>query len=113
MSTQVPNKFTSYQLTAEEEKAGFILTQNNIQVFQNELALTAEAKITLTFDPANPSVFLQQEAYLRGKLEFIEWLFAMHKQFSDEQLEDAKTIAVQQGNEFVSESPNTLIFGAS
>lgn len=68
MAKVVPNLFTSYELTEEEEINGSILTTLQKQRIQNALSLAAMEKSALSFDPLNPTKFAQEEASLQGQL---------------------------------------------
>lgn len=74
MATVIPNEFTSFGLTEEEERQGTVLTITQKQVLHNQLALCASEKISLGFDPANPTLFTQREAYLRGQMDAIKYI---------------------------------------
>jgi len=62
------SSFTSWNLTEQEENQGSLLTLAQKAMIQNQICAAAEEKISLTFDPTNPSKFLQQEAELQGKI---------------------------------------------
>ena len=68
MAYLIPNQFSSYHLTEEEELQGQILTITQQQVIQNLLAVTAEEKNLLSFDTTNPLEYAQREAGLAGQL---------------------------------------------
>lgn len=74
MSHILPNSFTSYFLSREDELKGSILSPLQIQCIQNLLSGVAEEKIALMFDPREPNLFLQQEAYKRGQLDTLKYL---------------------------------------
>lgn len=93
MATQIVNSFTSYDFTDKEQLEGMLLTSLQKQVIQNERARIAEEKLALEFDPAEPNLFLQAEAYKRGQLELIAWLLASS---------DAAELALVQGTKFES-----------
>jgi len=69
MAIIIPNDFTSYQLTEQEELEGSILTITQKQVIQNHLSAAAHEKNALEYDPENPQRFVQQEASLKGQLD--------------------------------------------
>ena len=68
MAVIVDNTFTSYEMTQEEELQGSILIVSQMQVIQTRLAMLAEEKINLEFDPLHPEVYSQAESYLRGQM---------------------------------------------
>lgn len=70
----IPNSFSSYNLSTEEEETGSVLNYLQKAVLQNKLAIIAQDKLNTVFDPLNPTAFAQQEAYLRGQMEVINWL---------------------------------------
>lgn len=93
MSTPRITSFTSYNLTAEEYTSGTILSVLQVQVIQNLICDTAEAKIALTFDTANPQSFIQKEAELQGQIGILKHLLAL----SEESIQQANQVAQSQG----------------
>ena len=71
MATVKPNTFTSYEFTNRELLAGSVLSGEQKAVIQNELASIAEQRLNVDFDPSNPLVFAQQEAFLRGQISIL------------------------------------------
>lgn len=73
------NRFTSYELTGEE----FIVAQtfNELQLchIQNEIAVCAEEKVNLKYDPEHPQAFMQEEAELQGKINALSYLITCHE----------------------------------
>jgi len=69
----IPNSFTSYSLSDEAVIEGSILTIGQTQVLQNLLATTAEQKLALEYDVANPNSFIQEEARLKGWIECLRY----------------------------------------
>ena len=76
MAIQRPSKFTVWELTEEEQLVGSIFTETQKFVLQNLQAQAAEEKLTLTFDPVNPSIFIQREAELQGQIGILDLLLA-------------------------------------
>jgi len=74
MSYLTANSFSSYQLTQEEELQGQVLTVTQKEVLQNLLVTNAEEKLRLEFDPDQPKLFIQHEAYKRGQIELLEYI---------------------------------------
>lgn len=68
MAQQLNSIFTKYQLTNEEELAAVQFSDMQRMYLQNIIAEAAEEKVLLTFDPANPHIFLQREAELQGTI---------------------------------------------
>lgn len=71
-----PNAFTSWKLTPEEFRAGMTFNIFQRYVIQSLIAEAALEKISLTFDPADPSVFIQREAELQGQINILQYLIA-------------------------------------
>lgn len=74
MAKQIPNVFSSYELTDKEALEGSIFTTLQLQVLQNKLAEVATEKLNLEFDTTNQLSFIQQEAYKKGELELLTYL---------------------------------------
>lgn len=72
MANLILNSFSSFDLLEEEETQGSILTITQKQVIQNEIALMAEEKLNLVFDPEKPSLYTQEEAYKKGQLDALK-----------------------------------------
>ena len=83
MPKLVVNRFSQYELTEQEALQGKLLTDANQAVLQNELASVAEQRIALVYDVTNPNKFLQEDAYLRGQMELIEYLMQSHSSALD------------------------------
>ena len=66
--------FTSWDLTDEELIQGTILTLTQKQVMQNLLAIHAEEKLHIEFDPDNTLKFTQAEAYKRGQIDLLQYI---------------------------------------
>jgi hypothetical protein len=77
MAHLLPNSFSSYELTEEEEIQGSLLTTTQKQFIQNQVALCAEEKLVIEFDPAEPVLFAQHEAYKRGQLDAYKYLLEL------------------------------------
>jgi hypothetical protein len=76
MAILQPNTFSSYKLTEEEELSGNILTSLQVMVIQNQIALLAEQKLALIYDPSEPQSYGIQIAFLSGKLEILQQLLS-------------------------------------
>lgn len=74
MSTPRLNKFSSFELTQTEYNSGSIFSLPQLQCLQNQLAEAAELRLSLVYDPLNPGDFIQQEAYLKGKIDCLAYL---------------------------------------
>ena len=77
MAHLIPNTFSSWELTPEEELQGSTLTTLQKQVIQNQIALLAQEKNMLVYDPSNPFEFVQQEADLKGQISSLQYLFIL------------------------------------
>lgn len=109
MAQIINNKFTAYKLSPEEEALGYLFNENNLYMLQNELAAIAETKLNLKLDPNNPMEFMQQEAFIAGKMDLLSYFLAMHEQISTERSEIAKLVAEEEP--LPTNSP-TSIFGS-
>ncbi len=76
MANLIPNDFSSYYLTEQEELEGSILTITQKQVIQNYLAAAASEKIGLEYDPEVKERFVQQEASLKGQIDAYRFILA-------------------------------------
>jgi hypothetical protein len=76
MATIKINQFTEWELTDEELPFAYKFNDLNIKALQNEIAIAAQAKIALVFDPNNPIAFAQAEAELAGKIGILQFLVA-------------------------------------
>jgi hypothetical protein len=74
------NQFQSWNLTPEEYLQGGMLTLTQKQVIQNQIASLATQKINLSYTPAEPLVFAQQEAYLRGQIDALNYLLTLSEE---------------------------------
>ena len=72
----IPHTFNRYELTDEEQRAGQALTLSNTAVIQNLIAEKAEAKIGLVLDTKDIDSYMQNEAYLRGQIDVLNYLLA-------------------------------------
>lgn len=78
MSTLIPSQFCRYNLSAAEEKRGQLLTIENLQVLQNDLADLAEEKIRLTLSKASYDEYWQREAELQGSIQLLQGIINRH-----------------------------------
>ena len=68
MAKLIQGTFTQYELSQREQLAGMILTTDQQNYLQNELAQVANQLVNLDFDPESPLKFAQSEAFLRGQM---------------------------------------------
>ena len=74
MAQITPNSFTTYELNEDETKHGSMLTIQQIRVIQNAIAMHAELRLALVYDPEKPLSFLQEEAYNKGAIDALKYL---------------------------------------
>lgn len=78
----IPHTFNRYNLSDEEQRAGQALTLTNSAVIQNLIAEKAEAKIGLVLDTKDINSYMQNEAYLRGQIDILNYLLACNANLS-------------------------------
>ncbi len=78
MAKLIPTRFSSYELSEEETLRGSILSIEQKWFLQNSLCIEAIAKNSLesTVNSGDMNEYIRDEAFYRGKIEFIEWLLA-------------------------------------
>jgi hypothetical protein len=72
----IPNSFTTYKLSEDEQRQGFNLTSLTTAILQNLRSQIAEEKLNLVFTPNDVLTFTQQEAHLKGQLDVLNYLLA-------------------------------------
>ena len=80
MAILIPHVFNRYKLTEQEELTGYIFNQTNLAVLQNKLAEICDSILNLEFDPEHSLKFVQNDAYLKGQKQFIQYLLDMHEE---------------------------------
>lgn len=78
MSKPKINEFTQFEMDPDQEFAGQLLTQQNIEVIQNLRATASLEKLALKIDPNNFNVYLQQEASLSGQIDILTHILDAH-----------------------------------
>lgn len=78
----IPHSFNRYELSVEEQRAGQALTLSNTAVIQNLVAEKSEAKIGLVLDSKDIDSYMQNEAYLRGQIDILNYLLACNASLS-------------------------------
>ncbi len=68
------NPFQVIGLSPSDEANGQILNSLQKAVLQNSRAAIATQKINLVFTPNDVLSYTQQEAYLKGQLDYIQYL---------------------------------------
>lgn len=96
MSQLIPNSFSSFEMTDEETLRASIFTNLQLQYLQNELAIAAEERIRLEYDPTKPLEFAQLEARSASKIEVLTYLIEM-SEASNKQLNDPNFNLDQEG----------------
>lgn len=71
MAQQVPTQFEKFVFDKHER---FVLTPTQIQHIKTEITEDFERRLALTVDPTNTLQFVQAEAYLKGRIEFGQYL---------------------------------------
>jgi hypothetical protein len=74
MSHLVPNLFSTYAMNEEEALQSSILTIDQSENIQNQIAILAEKKLLLQPDTDNYSKYIQTEAYYRGQIDALKFL---------------------------------------
>lgn len=74
MSHLKPNAFSSYEMTDKEELQSAILTINQKEHIQNELALAASSVLQLSCNGITPEEYLRDVSYDRGRIAAFQWL---------------------------------------
>lgn len=85
MAKLIPNSFSVYQLTQDEEIEGSKLTITQKQCIQNLLAAKSEELLSLKLDPEHPQYFIQEQAHLQGYIAALDSLLVLSQ--NTEQLE--------------------------
>lgn len=96
MATIDLTTLTRFNLTEEERISGSILTIQQQQVIQNQIAQVAEERLALSFDPLNPVKFAQQDAELKGQIGALKYLLAV----SDESVKEVANAANPQEQQY-------------
>lgn len=74
MAHLVPNMFSTYSLNEDEAIQSAVLTIDQEQNIQNQIALMAEKKLLLTPLTADFTAYIQEEAYYRGQIDALKYL---------------------------------------
>lgn len=98
MPQLLPNSFTSYSFTYEEEVAACTFTDLQVARLRNEVAIAANELLNNRFEPTDVQGFLQKEAYARGKKDILEYLIIAHET-SQKEFMDLQLLAAQNQSE--------------
>jgi hypothetical protein len=82
---QIPNIFTSYELSERNVLEGSILNQFQKALIQNQLSEIAEQIMGLVFDTKDHAAFVQQDAFLKGQMSILRVLL-LRSEESEKQL---------------------------
>lgn len=74
MSNITLSTFTQFSFTEAEQLAATSLTTETKQFIQTEYSKIAEQRLALEADPNNYPAFIQQDAFLKGQMQFARWL---------------------------------------
>lgn len=74
MSKITLSSFTQFAQTEQEQLSATSLTTETKQFIQTEYSKIAEQRLALEPDPNNYSAFIQQDAFLKGQMQFARWL---------------------------------------
>lgn len=69
---QIPNPFTQYEMSPEEESQSKILSFEQRANIQNHLSRCAQAKLELIYDSNNPVSSMQAEAEIQGQIGILK-----------------------------------------
>lgn len=73
--------FTRVEFETEDERIqASIFNVYQLAAIQNDIAIAAEEKIRMKFDPLNPQAFVQEEAELTGRILALQWLVTQHEE---------------------------------
>lgn len=72
--------FTKYDLTPFEERQGWILSENQLAILNNDLCDALQQRLSLRLDMTNPVEFAQIEAEQSGKIVYIQHLLQRHQE---------------------------------
>jgi hypothetical protein len=72
MATQIPNQFTLFELTENEQLAGQHLSIAQTQVIQNMLSEYCIQKLNLPYTPNDHMAYVQAEAELTGQIGILK-----------------------------------------
>jgi hypothetical protein len=73
--------YDTYEFSEEEIPNAFIFNELQYKHIQTELAIAAQEKALLAYDPDSPNAddkFIRESEYIRGKMEAYLYLLATH-----------------------------------
>lgn len=111
MSTITPNMFQTYTHTEQEALSCSIFTQTNLEYLHNLRTAIAAQKLNVTYDPAKPMEFVQEEAFLKGQLDILTYIIDSSAEGTNNLHSLASQSAVTEVSHNLNESPVARIFG--
>lgn len=73
---QINNNFTQYQLSEDEQQAGYSLSPEQRAVIQNDIADIAIKRASIVHDLSDPGKSLLEDAALKGQLTMLLWMLS-------------------------------------
>jgi hypothetical protein len=75
MATSIPSPFCRVQFKDEDEEfRAALLSAPNKDWIQHLMSMAAQRRLNLEYDPANPLLFMQAEASLKGEIQTYQYL---------------------------------------
>lgn len=74
---EVKNVFQQFEFTAEEYNNAIQFNDLQRALLRTELAAKAQLRLALVFVPTAAHEFVQQEAYLKGQMEVLDYLLSL------------------------------------
>lgn len=74
MATLQPSQFCRYEMSEQELLQGSALTSLQACCIQNQISDLATRRLNLALDPKNPDEYVQQEAWIKGQIEALQYL---------------------------------------
>lgn len=87
MAQLIPNEFSSYALTPEEELAGRLITQSQKMAIQNQIYELSMARLRLEYTPDHHQQYLQAEAENKGQIQALRFLLELSEDAEEKMLE--------------------------
>lgn len=79
MAKLIPNDFSEYEFTEQEEIESAKFTTIQKQGIQNIIAKISMEKNSLEPNPENFNSFIQKESYLRGQIDSLKYLLELDR----------------------------------
>lgn len=92
MAKILPNDFTAYAFTPEEESVAVVFTELQVQHLITEKAAAANEFLSVIVDPSNVHKAELERMYIMGKIDAIKYLLQLHdtqKDTVEQKLRDA------------------------